>query len=92
MASQVCRKWETEENPMSAESYRLPVSLSEEEIRFIEEIGLQAKRTGEFRLSKAAVIRALIETAMKLDIDVTSVKSESELQERMRAAMSPKYR
>lgn len=72
---------------MSSASYRLPINLSEDEILFLERIGLQAKRTGGFRLPKAAVVRALIEVAMRLEIDVTGVKDEAELQERvLRAA------
>lgn len=71
---------------MSSASYRLPINLSEDEILFLERIGLQAKRTGGFRLPKAAVVRALIEVAMRLEIDVTGVRTEEELKERILSA------
>lgn len=72
---------------MSPASYRLPINLSEEEILFLERIGHQAKRTGGFRLSKSAVVRALIEVAMRLEIDVTGVKDEAELSARLSNAV-----
>jgi hypothetical protein len=71
---------------MSPASYRLPINLSEEEILFLEGLGHQAKRTGGFRLSKAAVVRALIEVAMRMEIDVSGVRDEEELKSRIKMA------
>lgn len=76
---------------MSPASYRLPINLSEEEILFLERLGHQAKRTGGFRLSKAAVVRALIEVAMELEIDMSGVKDEEELRLRMLNAVDTKH-
>ncbi|MEW6751118.1 MAG: hypothetical protein AB1505_09075 [Candidatus Latescibacterota bacterium] len=73
-------------------TYRLPVSLSEREILFLEALGLEAKRSGGRRLAKAAVVRALIAAVRELHIDVNGVRTEAELGRRMRAAMGTEER
>jgi len=57
-------------------------TLNKKQICFLDKISKGAKFTGGKKLSRAAIIRTLVNAAQKLDIDISGVKSEEQLRDR----------
>ena len=55
------------------------VGLNREQICFLDGISKKAKFSGGRKLSRTAILRAIIKTARKLGIDAAGVKTEKEL-------------
>ena len=74
-------------NLLNNRSYHLSATVPVKSVQYLEWLGLEAWRTGGLRLSKAAIVRALLNVAMRMDIDVAGVTNQAELEERIWAAM-----
>jgi hypothetical protein len=59
------------------------VALNKRHICFLDEISKGSKFSGGRKLSRTAIVRAILKTATKLNIDVNQVRSERELKERV---------
>lgn len=70
---------------------RLNLTLPLDLDRVLEDIGTQARFTKGYKLSKTLIIRALVRVMKIIDVDVTAVKGEKELLERLLEAVK-KYR
>jgi hypothetical protein len=62
------------------------VGLSKKQICFLDDLSKKAKFSGGRKLRRTAIVRALLTTAKRLDIDVARVRSEDELKERIVAS------
>lgn len=72
---------------MSETNYiRLPLTLSEELISWLDEIALKAKASGGHKLTRTSAIRACFTAIMELNVDVGGVKNEEELKSRIMEA------
>ena len=75
--------------------HRVPVVMPLEMSDFLDQVGSEAKRSGGFKLAKTVILRALIRAMQTVDeqigIDLTGVKTEDELKERLLTAYR-KYR
>ena len=67
------------------------VGLSRKQFDFLEKISRCCRYSGGKKLSKAAVIRCLLNVMKEVDIDIQNVRSEEQLKERIIKAFS-KYR
>lgn len=67
--------------------FRVPISISKETEAWLQKLSAGMKSSGGYKLPKTYIIRALLDAAMKLDIDVTGVKTEEELKKRIVAAI-----
>lgn len=63
------------------------VFLEEQQIDWLEDKCREARKNGGKAIRKAAIIRALLDVAMESPIDLTGLRRDSELIERMRRAM-----
>ena len=72
---------------MEQPSYHLSAAIPWRSVEYLEWLGLEAKRTGGLRLPKAMIVRALLNVAMQTKIDVSGVKNQAELEERIREGM-----
>lgn len=72
---------------MSAPLYHLSAEIPLKSLQYLEWLGLEARTSGGLRLSKATILRALLNVAMRLDIDVRGLSTQSELEARIWAAM-----
>lgn len=68
--------------------FRINLTLPEELDRFLEEVGMEAKAGKGYKLPKTMIVRALIRLLGELDVDVSGVKTEEELLERMMRAVN----
>lgn len=75
-----------------SEYFRVNLTLPESLDRFLEELGTEAKAQRGYKLPKTLIMRALIRMLGELEVDVSGVRSEDELLERMRAAAGKRKR
>jgi hypothetical protein len=68
---------------VNSRSYNLSATVSVESVQYLEWLGLQAKQSGGLRLPKAAILRALLNVLMRMEIDVSGVTTQEELEERI---------
>lgn len=68
-------------------TYRFHIPMTEDQIKFLDQLGMEAKRTGGYKLAKTVIIRACLEALKKLSIDLRGVKTEKELTGRILEAI-----
>jgi hypothetical protein len=71
--------------------FRVPISITKEMESWLQGLGNQMKSSGGYKLPKSYIYRAVLNAVMELEIDVTGVKTEYELVDRIRKAMK-KYK
>lgn len=67
--------------------FRVPISITKEMESWLQKLSNEMKSTGGYKLPKSYIIRALLDAAMSLKIDVSEVKTEDELVKRIIAAI-----
>ncbi len=70
--------------------WRAELTLREEHDKYLVEFGEKAKRQGGHRLARTEIIRALIKVLKRLDVDVSEVRDEKELEDRILEAIEVK--
>ena len=73
--------------PDKSKHYRAELTLPESLDQYLSEFGRESRSTGGYKLAKTEIIRALIKVLMKLKVDVSGVKDEDELVERIMSAI-----
>ena len=69
---------------MSKEDYlRVPITMPEDMFTFLETVSVKSKVTGGRKLANTAIVRACVMAMMDLEVDVSGVKDEDELKERI---------
>ena len=66
--------------------FRMPVTLPEEVMLSLEKLSLRAKATGGKKFSNTMITRATLKALMNTNLDVSGVRSEEELIERVKEA------
>ncbi len=70
-----------------SEYIRVNLTLPDELDRVLQELGNDARATGGYKLPKTMIMRALVRLIMTLDVDLSGVKTEDELLERILQAI-----
>lgn len=83
---------EAAQKPVGSTASRGPtrqsaIFLQEEHIDWLEDRCREARRNGGRAIRKAAVIRALLDVAMEVGIDLTGLRREDDLVVRIRQAL-----
>ena len=69
-------------------SFKVHVPMDKDLVQWLENVGIEAKESGGFKLAKSVIIRACVRAVMNLPpIDLTGVKDENELAKRIVKAM-----
>jgi hypothetical protein len=63
--------------------FRVPISITREMEQWLQNLSNEMKTTGGYKLPKSYVIRSMINALMKLKIDVSGVRSEKDLEEKI---------
>ena len=72
---------------MGKENYlRVPITMPEDMFLYLEETSLKSKVSGGRKLANTTIVRACVSAVMDLDLDVTAVKDEDQLKERIKQA------
>ncbi len=67
--------------------FRVPISITKEMEDWLQGLSNEMKFSGGYKLPKSYIIRALLEAAMSLRIDVSGVKTEEDLEKRIKEAV-----
>jgi hypothetical protein len=67
--------------------FRVPISISKEAESWLQSLSNEMKVTGGYKLPKSYIMRSILSAIMKLKIDVSGIKSEKDLEERIREAI-----
>ena len=67
---------------MQNHPHHISATISPKSAEYLEWLEQQAERSGQ-RLSKATIIRALLNVAMRLDLDVSEIATQRELEDRI---------
>lgn len=67
--------------------FRIPIAITKDTEAWLQRLSAQMKSSGGYKLPKSYIIRALLTAAMKLNINVTGIKTEEELRSRILAAI-----
>jgi hypothetical protein len=67
--------------------FRIPVTITKEMEHWLHKLSSEMKSSGGYKLPKSYIVRSLISAAMKLDMDVSGVKEEKDLEERFMKAI-----
>lgn len=59
------------------------VALDKKQICFLDEISKRSRFSGGRKLSRTSILRAILKVAKVLDIDVSEVRTEKELKDRI---------
>lgn len=63
--------------------FRVPISITKEMESWLQDLSSRMKSSGGYKLPKSYIIRALLDAARNLKIDVSEVKTEDELVKRI---------
>ena len=67
--------------------FRVPISITKDMEAWLQDLSSKMKSGGGYKLPKSYIIRALLNAAMQLNIDVTGIKTEEELVKRLLKAI-----
>ncbi|OPX21458.1 MAG: hypothetical protein B1H03_06570 [Planctomycetales bacterium 4484_113] len=70
--------------------HRIPASFTKDMMEWLDKVARDAKFSGGASLRITQILRALVKAGMKLDVDVSGVKDEEELLDRIIAAIQKK--
>ena len=66
--------------------FRVPITMPSTMVSFLEDMGIQCKKSGGHKIANTMIVRSAIRLLMDLDLDIAGVKSEEELENRMKDA------
>ncbi|MFC1621430.1 hypothetical protein ACFL2G_03900 [Candidatus Omnitrophota bacterium] len=67
--------------------FRVPISITKDMDKWLQELSSKMKSSGGYKLPKSYILRALLDASMNLKIDVSGVKTEEELTQRILKAI-----
>jgi hypothetical protein len=67
--------------------FRIPITMPSEMVSFLENLGIECKRSGGHKLANTEIVRTLIRMMMDLDVDLSGIKTEEELEARIKEAV-----
>jgi hypothetical protein len=67
--------------------FRVPISITKDMERWLQDLSTKMKSQGGYKLPRSYIIRALLDAAMQLEIDVSQIKTEEELVKRILKAI-----
>jgi len=66
--------------------FRVPITMPSSMVSFLENMGIECKKTGGHKIANTEIVRCVIRLLMDLDIDIAGIKSEEELEDRIKDA------
>ncbi len=66
--------------------FRVPITMPSSMVSFLENMGIECKRSGGHKVANTEIVRSAIRLLMDLDIDLAAIKSEEELEDRIKDA------
>lgn len=66
--------------------FRVPITMPSGMVSYLENLGIECKKSGGHKIANTMIVRSAIKLLMDLDLDISRVKSEEELEERIKEA------
>lgn len=66
--------------------FRVPITMPSSMVAFLENLGIECKRSGGHKIANTMIVRTLVRLLMDLDLDISGVRSEEELEARIKDA------
>ena len=66
--------------------FRVPITMPSSMVSYLENLGIECKRAGGHKIANTEIVRAMIRLLMDLDVDIAAIKTEEELESRVKEA------
>ena len=66
--------------------FRVPITMPSGMVSYLENLGIECKKSGGHKIANTMIVRSAIRLLMDLDPDIKGVKSEEELEKRLKEA------
>ena len=66
--------------------FRVPITMPSDMVSFLENLGVECRKSGGHKIANTMIVRSLIRLLIGLDLDISGVKSEEELEKRIKDA------
>jgi len=71
--------------------FRVPITMPSDMVAYLENLGIQCKKSGGHKIANTMIVRSAIRLVMALEPDLSKVKTEEELESRLRES-AKKYK
>ena len=71
--------------------FRVPITMPSGMVAYLENLGIECKKSGGHKIANTMLVRCAIRLLMDMDLDLSKVKTEEELEERIKEA-AKKYK
>ncbi|MCX6346795.1 MAG: hypothetical protein NTZ89_02485 [Actinobacteria bacterium] len=71
--------------------FRVPITMPSDMVAYLENLGIQCKKSGGHKIANTMIVRSAIRLVMALEPDISMVKTEEELEARLKEA-AKKYK
>ncbi len=71
--------------------FRVPITMPSDMVAYLENLGIQCKKSGGHKIANTMIVRSAIRLLMALEPDLSKVKTEEELESRLRES-AKKYK
>lgn len=66
--------------------FRVPITMPSGMVSYLENLGIECKKSGGHKIANTMIVRSAIRLLMDMDLDISGIKSEEELEERIKEA------
>ena len=66
--------------------FRVPITMPSYMVSFLENMGIECKKSGGHKIANTMIVRSAIKLLMDMDLDISEVRSEEELESRIKDA------
>jgi len=71
--------------------FRVPITMPSDMVAYLENLGIECKKSGGHKIANTMIVRCAIRLLRDMDMDLSKVRSEEELEKRIKKA-ARKYR
>lgn len=71
--------------------FRVPITMPSDMVAYLENLGIECKKSGGHKIANTMIVRCAIRLLMDMDLDISKVKTEEELEDRIKKA-AKKYK
>ena len=66
--------------------FRIPITMPSGMVSYMENLGIECKKSGGHKIANTMIVRCAIRLLMGMDLDISGVKTEEELEARFKQA------
>ncbi|MDD5622716.1 MAG: hypothetical protein PHQ09_06135 [Actinomycetota bacterium] len=66
--------------------FRVPITMPSGMVSYLENLGIECKKSGGHKIANTMIVRSAIRLLMDMDLDIKGIKSEEELEKRIKEA------